>query len=156
VDAVILTMLDRPDEALGLLRPREQATPPNWPVLIYLTSLRAQLEGKTDECVSAIRRWAPLQRDAEGAFYTSRQLAHLGAIDDALTGLERSLAGGYFCLPAALDDPWRTKPSRPANRTGGLGRSRPLLSEERAAEILACQFLTYRWRRPGAGPTSAP
>jgi len=106
VDAVILTMLDRPDEALGLLRPREQATPPNWPVLIYLTSLRAQLEGKTDECVAAIRRWASLQRDAEGAFYTSRQLAHLGAIDDALTGLERSLAGGYFCLPAALDDPW--------------------------------------------------
>jgi TolB-like protein len=106
VDAMILTMLGRQEEALALLRPREASTPPDWPVLIYLTSLRAQLEGKDDECIATIARWAPLQRDAEGAFYTSRQLAHLGAHDDALSGLERSLAGGYFCLPVVLRDPW--------------------------------------------------
>ena len=42
----------------------------------------------------------------EGVYYTSRQLAYLGAYEDALDGLERSLRGGYFCLPALLTDPW--------------------------------------------------
>jgi hypothetical protein len=75
-------------------------------VLIYITSLRALLEGKKEECIETIRRWSPLQRDAEGMYYTARQLAYVGAHEDALDGLERSLEGGYFCLPALLMDPW--------------------------------------------------
>jgi TolB-like protein/tetratricopeptide (TPR) repeat protein len=106
VNAVMLTALDRRDEALGLLRAREPMIAPESPIAIYMTSLRALLEGKHQESIDTIRRWAPLQRDAEGAYYTSRQLAHIGAYEDALDGLERSLAGGYFCLPAVLRDPW--------------------------------------------------
>jgi TolB-like protein len=106
VDAIMLTMLGRQSEALALLRAREPGYPKGSPVLIYITSLRAQLEGKKEECVETIRRWSPLQRDAEGMYYTSRQLAYLGAYDDALDGLERSFQGGYFCLPVVLRDPW--------------------------------------------------
>jgi serine/threonine-protein kinase len=106
VDAMVLTALGRREEALGLLRAREPMVAAGSPISIYMTSLRALLEGKTEECVETIRRLAPLQRDAEGAYYTSRQLAYVGANEDALDGLERSLAGGYFCLPAVLRDPW--------------------------------------------------
>jgi hypothetical protein len=63
-------------------------------------------KGLKDECLETIRRWSPLQRDAEGMYYTARQLADIGAHDDAVDGLERSLTGGYFCLPALLTDPW--------------------------------------------------
>jgi TolB-like protein/tetratricopeptide (TPR) repeat protein len=106
VDAIMLTALHRESEALALLRTREPGYPKGSPVLIYITSLRALLEGKQEECIETIRRWSPLQRDAEGMYYTSRQLAYIGAHEDALDGLERSLQGGYFCLPALLADPW--------------------------------------------------
>jgi TolB-like protein len=106
MDAMVMTALGRRDEALALLKRREHIAPAESPIRIYITSLRALLEGKHEESVQTIRRWAPLQRDAEGVYYTSRQLAHIGAHDDALDGLERSLAGGYFCLPVVLRDPW--------------------------------------------------
>jgi TolB-like protein len=106
VDAMVLTALGRGDEALELLRKREPLLDPHSPMVVYITSLRAQLEGKREEMVESIRRWGPLQRDAEGCYYTARQLAHVGAHDEALTCLERSLAGGYFCLPAVERDPW--------------------------------------------------
>jgi len=105
-DACVLASAGRGEEALAKLRARESATPPESPMLIYLTSLRALLEGKKEESVAAIRRWASLQRDAEGMYYTARQLTHVGAHDDALDSLDRSFAAGYFCLPAALRDPW--------------------------------------------------
>jgi tetratricopeptide (TPR) repeat protein len=106
MDAMVMTAMGRGEEALVLLQQREDDAPADSPIRIYITSLRAMLEGKHEESVQTIRRWAPLQRDAEGAYYTSRQLARIGAHDDALDGLERSLAGGYFCLPAVLRDPW--------------------------------------------------
>jgi TolB-like protein len=106
VDAMMLTALGRESEALALVRAREPGYPKGSPVLIYISSLRALLEGKKDECIETIRRWSPLQRDAEGMYYTSRQLAYVGAHEDAMDGLERSLASGYFCLPVLLTDPW--------------------------------------------------
>jgi len=106
MDAMVLTALGRGEKALALLQSREDDAPQDSPIRIYITSLRAMLEGKHEESIETIRRWAPLQRDAEGAYYTSRQLAYIGAHDDALYGLERSLAGGYFCLPVVLRDPW--------------------------------------------------
>jgi TolB-like protein/tetratricopeptide (TPR) repeat protein len=104
VAATVMTALGRNDEALQLLRAIEPTIAPASPMAMYSTSLRALLEGKNQESIETIRRWAPLQRDAEGAYYTSRQLAHIGAYNDALDGLERSLAGGYFCLPVVLKD----------------------------------------------------
>jgi hypothetical protein len=106
MDAMVITAMGHREEALALLKRREHQAPATSPIRIYITSLRALLEGKNEESIETVRRWAPLQRDAEGAYYTSRQLAYIGAHEDALDGLDRSLAGGYFCLPAVLRDPW--------------------------------------------------
>jgi tetratricopeptide (TPR) repeat protein len=106
VDAIVLTARGRGEEALALLRKREPLIDPKSPVAVYITSLRAQLEGKREEVISTILRWGPLQRDAEGCYYSARQLAYIGAHEEALACLERSLAGGYFCLPAVERDPW--------------------------------------------------
>jgi eukaryotic-like serine/threonine-protein kinase len=106
MEAVALTALGRGEEAVERLREREALTPKGSLVLLYLTSLRALLEGDREESVATIRRGAPLQRDGEGIYYVSRQLAFMGHAEDALGELERSLESGYFCYPAAARDPW--------------------------------------------------
>jgi eukaryotic-like serine/threonine-protein kinase len=106
MEAVALTALGRGEEAVARLREREALTPDGSIVLVYLTSLRAFLEGEREESVAIIRRGVTLQRDGEGLYYVSRQLAFMGHVEDALGGLERSLESGYFCYPAAARDPW--------------------------------------------------
>jgi eukaryotic-like serine/threonine-protein kinase len=106
MEALALTALGRGKEATERLREREALTPEGSFVLLYNTSLRALLEGEREESVATIRRGAPLQRDGEGIYYVSRQLAFMGYAEDALEALERSLEAGYFCYPAAARDPW--------------------------------------------------
>jgi TolB-like protein len=106
MEAVALTAMGRGEEAVERLREREALSPDGSLVVLYNISLRAMLEGKREESVATIRRGIPLQRDGEGIYYISRQLAFMGQADDALEGLERSLNSGYFCYPAAARDPW--------------------------------------------------
>ncbi|HUH12084.1 MAG TPA: hypothetical protein VMK65_03205 [Longimicrobiales bacterium] len=106
MEAVALTALGRGEEAVERLREREALTPDGSLVLLYITSLRALLEGEREESVATIRRGVPLQRDGEGIYYVSRQLAFMGQAEEALEGLGRSLESGYFCYPAAARDPW--------------------------------------------------
>jgi eukaryotic-like serine/threonine-protein kinase len=106
MEGLALTALGRGREAVERLREREALTPRGSLVLLYITSLRACLDGERDESVAIIQRGMPLQRDGEGIYYVSRQLAFMGQAEDALRGLERSLEWGYFCYPAAARDPW--------------------------------------------------
>lgn len=106
MEAVALAALGRGDEAVDRLKEREATTPQGSLVLLYITSLRELLEGRHDDSADTIRRGVPHQRDGEGIYYVSRQLAFMGFADEALQGLERSLESGYFCYPAAARDPW--------------------------------------------------
>jgi hypothetical protein len=44
--------------------------------------------------------------DPEGLYYLTRHLAHLNRIGACFNLLERIIAGGFFCYPAMLRDPW--------------------------------------------------
>ena len=104
--AVALTGLGRLEEAVALLKQREAEKP--WRLgWLYLTSLRAQLEGKREESLEAnaeIRK--STFRDPEGIFYYARQLSYFRLEDEALETLSRSIDSGFFCYPAMVRDPW--------------------------------------------------
>jgi eukaryotic-like serine/threonine-protein kinase len=104
--ALILAMLGRSEEAVAVLRRSEEAKP--WRLgWLYLTSLRALLEGKREESLQAGEElMSATFRDPEGMFYLSRQLSYLGATGHALEVLTRTVNRGFFCYPAILRDPW--------------------------------------------------
>jgi len=103
---MILAALGRTDEAVALLRRREQEYTGRLGKL-YLTSLRALLEDNREESLKAsddIRRGS--FRDPEGLYHLARQLGHMGETSMALEVLSRAISKGFFCYPAMLRDPW--------------------------------------------------
>ena len=104
--AVALAQLGRVDEAVTLLKAREALKP--WRLgTLYLTSLRALLEGKRAESLEASDELRKATfRDPEGIFYLARQLSYLGQIEDSLETLSRSIDSGFYCYPAMVRDPW--------------------------------------------------
>ncbi|HYA98349.1 MAG TPA: protein kinase [Methylomirabilota bacterium] len=98
--------LGRPEEALAILREREQQMSSRLGKL-YLASLRALVEGKHEESRAAsVALMGATFRDPEGMYYQARQLSYLGAEEEALEMLARSIRNGFFCYPAFLNDPW--------------------------------------------------
>ena len=104
--ALDLAVLGRVEEAVSLLRQRELAKP--WRLgRLYLTSLRALLEGKREESLAASEDLMKATfRDPEGMYYLARQLSYLGEEVPALDMLSRAIDNGFFCHPAMLRDPW--------------------------------------------------
>jgi len=101
-----LAALGRREEAVSILREREQITPPRLGRL-YLTALRALLEANRAECLEASGELSRATfRDPEGLYYFARQLSFLGEADHALGTLSRAIDGGFFCYPAMVRDPW--------------------------------------------------
>ncbi|HKF25815.1 MAG TPA: hypothetical protein VKB24_07555, partial [Candidatus Acidoferrum sp.] len=113
--AVSLAMLDRKSEAIEILREQEDAKP--WRLgRLFLTSMRALLEGKRDESLEASRELMQATfRDPEGLYYLARQLSYLGAEEWALEMFSRAVDSGFFCYPSFVRDPWldrlRSKPA---------------------------------------------
>ena len=104
--AVCLVLLGRSNEAVLLLREREQLKPGRLAEL-YLTSMRALLEGKREESLAASEELMKATfRDPEGMFYLARQLSYLGEADKSLSMLSRAIQHGFFCYPALVRDPW--------------------------------------------------
>jgi tetratricopeptide (TPR) repeat protein len=105
-DGMILAMLGRQEEAIRALREYERTKP--WRLgMLYLTSLRALLEGKREESLEASRELMKATfRDPEGIYYLARQLGFLGAREEALETLRRAVERGFFCYPAMVRDPW--------------------------------------------------
>jgi eukaryotic-like serine/threonine-protein kinase len=105
-EGMILAMLGRQEEAIRALREYERTKPPRLGML-YLTSLRALLEGKREESLEASRELMKATfRDPEGIYYLARQLGFLGAREEALETLRRAVERGFFCYPAMVRDPW--------------------------------------------------
>ena len=104
--AIALVALGRANEAISMLREREQMNP--WRLgRLFLTSLRALLEGNHAESLQASDELIQgTFRDPEGVFYLARQLAYLGQEAKALSVLSRAIDNGFFCYPAMVRDPW--------------------------------------------------
>jgi pentatricopeptide repeat protein len=142
--ALALQTLGRTDEALHMLRERE-AHMEEPRARAFLTSLRALLEGGTDEARAALQATHDYP-DGEGLFYAARSYARLGDHEQALDLLERMLQHG-FCCPAVLDtDPW-LEPVRGTARFAtvrGTARRRSNHAAEDCAraggdQLLGCQ-----------------
>jgi serine/threonine protein kinase/tetratricopeptide (TPR) repeat protein len=70
--------------------------------------------------------------DPEGRFYWVRHLSQMGKLDLALSELQRAVAGGYFCAPSLVTDPWLA-PLRSHPRFEGIRRE----AEQRRQSALA-------------------
>jgi len=104
--ALILAMLDRVPEAVIILRQHEEIFPLRLSRL-FLTSMRALLEGNREESLRASEELMKATfRDPEGHYYVARQLSHLGADDWALEMFSRAVDNGFFCYQAFVRDPW--------------------------------------------------
>lgn len=103
--AVFLAMLGRTDEAIAKLRQREDLI---WRLgRLYLTSLRALLEGNREESLAACKELRQGRfRDPEGIYYLARELGFLGEQESALDTLANAINRGFFCYPALVRDPW--------------------------------------------------
>jgi serine/threonine protein kinase len=104
--ALALMALGRTEEAVAMLRQRELAKP--WRLgKLYLTSLRALLEGNREESLQASDELRKATfRDPEGMYYLARQLSYLGQAPEAFEMLARAIDNGFFCYPAMVRDPW--------------------------------------------------
>ena len=103
---MVLAVLGRTEEAVQALHQRETLKP--WRLgRLYLTSLRALLEGRREESLRASEELMQATfRDPEGMFYLARQLAYLQAEEQALEMLTRAIDHGFLCHEAMGRDPW--------------------------------------------------
>jgi len=101
-----LAMLGRIEEAVSLLRQLELTKP--WRLgKLYLTSLRALLEGNREEShETSDELMKTTFRDPEGMYYLARQFSYLREEDAALDMLSRAIDNGFFCHQAMVRDPW--------------------------------------------------
>jgi hypothetical protein len=101
-----LWLLNRQAEALEGVRRLEEQLPSGgeW---LFLTALRAAMQGNRDECVEAAGHVLETGfHDPEGLFLVARDLAYVGAREEALGMLEKVVSGGFHCPRPLLQDPW--------------------------------------------------
>ncbi len=105
--AYALAGLGRTEEAVAHLRQFEDAPIPKM-YRLYVSGVRAMLSGDRAAAAATFRQLsaATALRDPCGWYYVARATAYLNDVDPALTFLERSVRGGYFCFPALARDPW--------------------------------------------------
>ena len=73
----------------------------------FARAARTMLEGDTAASIAAVERIVSSEfSDPEGLYALARHLARLNRVDSALDLLDRVVAGGFFCFPAMLRDPW--------------------------------------------------
>ena len=131
-----LATLGRTDEAISKLRQREEII---WRLgRLYLTSLRALLEGKREESLQACNELRKATfRDPEGIYYLARQLSFLGEQELALEMLFRAINHGFFCYDAMVRDPWLDSIRTCSEFTALLRHAHELHREAAAAFVAA-------------------
>jgi tetratricopeptide (TPR) repeat protein len=103
--ALSLAELGRRNEAIPVLRALEEKVKTR--IRDFLGAARMLLEGDAEGSIAAVGRITASEfNDPEGLFYLTRHLAHLNQLDSALELFERVVAGGFFCYPAMVRDPW--------------------------------------------------
>ena len=118
-DAMVLASMDRPADALAVLRDRE-AEPQPAAIRAFLTSLRALLEGRYQESLEATEAsLVHFRGDAEARYYLARQLVQAGARERALEEIRSVVELGFFCPRALARDPW-LDPLRSTPEFGGI------------------------------------
>jgi len=127
-----LASLGRTDEAVATLRQREQII---WRLgKLYLTSLRALLEGNYQESFAACDELRKATfRDPEGIYYLARQLSYMGEETSALETLSRAIDSGFFCHQAMVRDPWLDSLRARTEFTSLLNKAHQLHLEASAA-----------------------
>lgn len=105
---------------------------------MYLTSLRALLEGKREESLEASEELMKATfRDPEGMYYLARQLSYLGEAEKALDMLSRAISSGFFCYATMARDPWLDRLRTNSEFTSLMRRAQQLHREASAAFFLA-------------------
>jgi hypothetical protein len=105
VDALSLLSMGRREDALRLLRTRNESPHPM--IECFRASLHGLIEGRRAQAVELTRRAILLEfRDPEALYYLARQLAHLGEPQQSLAELKRVVEQGFCCVPAFVRDPW--------------------------------------------------
>ncbi len=119
LDALILAMQGRKEEAHRFLREREASSLA--PVTqAYVASLRALLEGSRDESLRATEEAIRYFRDPEGRFYLARHFGYWGVAERALEALQDVVAHGFLPHRLATDEWLRSVRGNP--RFGALVR----------------------------------
>ncbi len=109
-----LPTLGRNEEALQALRKYEEL-PVRGLEREFLGAVRAEVEGKREECLTHARRVLESGfHDPEGIYFVMRIVARVGETELALKTLDRVVGGGFYCHGAMARDPWldplRTNP----------------------------------------------
>jgi len=127
-----LASLGRETEAVAALRWRERETGET-SVRLLLTSLRALLEGEREESLAALNRVIGGRLDGEALYYLARSYARLGDTAQALTLLERSVAGGFSCYQIFVSDQWLAPLANDRRFTAVVDRAREVSAAARHA-----------------------
>jgi tetratricopeptide (TPR) repeat protein len=105
VVAFSLVTLGRSQEAIDFLAARDAKVPPK--IRQIIGALRALLEGRREDAITGIRAITGSGfRDPEGLYYLARELAYLGAGEEALAVLQGATSAGFYCYPVIASDEW--------------------------------------------------
>jgi hypothetical protein len=112
---VILTMLDRNDEAIAQLE-KDEARFAHRVMRLFVAAIRYELMGRVDESRAAVQEILQSNfRDPEGVFYLTLLLPRLGEVDLAEMLLGKVVDGGFHCPQPLRHMPWleplRARPS---------------------------------------------
>jgi eukaryotic-like serine/threonine-protein kinase len=107
LDAAILAVTGRDDEAAALLGRRDYSGVHSGWMHALIASLRACLEGDHSKALDLVRTaFAAPAKDPECKFLLSRQLARSGDPEAALQAIGALVEEGFFCPAALHRDPW--------------------------------------------------
>ncbi len=104
--AIAPAMLGRLEEATALHLELERRGMEG-AIATHSRMVRAAIAGDRASCVSAYGEFrASKFRDPEGIYGIGRNLARVGALEEAIECLTGVVDGGFWCIEAAFADPW--------------------------------------------------
>jgi TolB-like protein/Flp pilus assembly protein TadD len=151
---VILTMLERNDEAIAQLE-ADEARFAHRVMRLFVAAIRFQLSGREAEALAAVQEILQSNfRDPEGVFYLTLLLPRLGQVELAEMLLEKAIEGGFHCTAPLRHMPW-LEPLRARPTFQALLARAEQHQRENAEAFIAeggPQILGLRAERPSSDP----